>query len=101
MSKWVSTPIQLTAGHVAGTTPLIAEQPMAVNSQGLWAIQSRSASSIELFFGPIGALTAGIAGQGIPLAANQRIDLYGAPEFNGALFALGGTPGEYVVLLFS
>jgi hypothetical protein len=99
MSKWTSTPIALTAGHVAGTQALIAELPVSANGRGLLSIQSRSAGVLEFFFGGIGATTAGVAGQGFPLAANQRWDIFGNLEFSGPLFVLGGTVGEYVVLL--
>jgi len=101
MTKWVSTPIQLTAAMVAGTAPLFPELPIAVGNQGVMSIQSRSGSTIEFFFGPAGATAAGVAGQGLLLNSNARWDIFGYPEFNGAIFIRGGTAGEYVVLLIS
>lgn len=101
MSKWTSTPVQLTAAHVAGTQPLIVEMPIPANNQGLFSIQNRSSATIELFFGPVGAVASGVVGQGIQLTTGQRFDFFGQPEFNGGLWMRGGVAGDYVVILFS
>jgi hypothetical protein len=98
MTKWVSTPIALTANMVAGTDALLVAEPIAATNKVLRAIQSRSAATpIELFFG---GAAVGVAGQGIPLAAGARIDFHGDVPFNGAIWLLGGLAAEYVVLVY-
>ncbi|CAB4198785.1 hypothetical protein UFOVP1324_12 [uncultured Caudovirales phage] len=100
MSQWNTNPIALTAGMVAGTAALLAAEPASGTMRVLRGIQSRSAGALELFFADAQATTAGAAGQGVPLAAGALMKFEGDIPFNGAIFLLGGTVAEYVVLIF-
>jgi hypothetical protein len=95
MARWVLTAVQLTAPMVAGTTPILAKESCALGcgTRRLLSVNSRSAGAIELFF-----LTGGVAGQGMPIPAGGTRDFSSCNPFDGELYVVGGTVGEYVVL---
>lgn len=98
MARWKTTAVQLTANQVAGIDPVVADENGPGTMRRLVAVQSRSAGAIELGMGAAPAL-----GQGIPVAAAGLfpVPAGGDVTFNGALYVLGGSAGEYIVLIWA
>lgn len=97
MARWVMTTVTLDAAQAAGTNPILAAEGGAagLGTRRLLAVGNRSASATELFLA-----TGGATGNGLPLAAGARLDFSGDwPPFDGALYILGATAGDKVVLL--